>query len=257
MSRAESQLRRRRRKERKQRVSRSRYHGLPREFENGLSGPRSPRIVRLHSYTITEEALKDDRDESGDSAARKFLYESCEDLFHQVHEDPAGAIPQLEKLLERFPECGTLMNWLATAYGHTHQQEKAEQISERNFQLHPDYLFARVNRAALLLEQSKTDEAAEVMENKWDLKQLYPSRDVFHMSEFLALSHVAVMYHTQIGQLEMACSITESMEEIDPDHSTTEAARAMVARASLATLFEKAQHKIRRLMKPRFGGGSA
>jgi tetratricopeptide (TPR) repeat protein len=257
MSRAESQLRRKRRKERKQRVSRSRFHGLPREFEHELSETLSPRTVQLHTYTITEETLEDEHDESGDSDARKFLDESCEDLFHQVHDDPAAAIPELEKLLERYPESGTLMNWLATAYSQTRQKEKAEQISERNYQLHPDYLFARINRAVFLISHGKFDEAAKMMDNKWDLKQLYPSRDVFHITEFLGLSHVAVMYFSHIDEFETALSIAETMEKVSPGHPTTGAACAMLARTSLAKVLQKAQQREPGLMKPRFGGRSA
>jgi hypothetical protein len=55
-----------------------------------------------------------------------------------------------------------------------------------NFKKYPDYLFARLNYASILLLKGKFKEIPKLFNSKFDLKQFCPNRDTFHISEVLS-----------------------------------------------------------------------
>lgn len=73
-------------------------------------------------------------------------------------------------------------------------RENAEKIALRNYELYPGYLFAKTNNAHFCLEAGKSDEIEKIFEGKYDLKSLYPKREIFHISEFLAFIGVWVVF---------------------------------------------------------------
>jgi tetratricopeptide (TPR) repeat protein len=229
MSRAEKQLRRKRRKERRGRDNRRGF------FDLDFHSPRRSGIT--FSYDITTEPLP--LPEEPDS----FLDQSTADLRANLHNDvfenPKSVIPQLEPLLARHPDSRILMNWLSAAYSRVGRDDDANQILKRNYFAHPNYLFARLNYAQMLMREDRIDDAAEVMEYKWDLKALYPHRDVFHLTEFLAFGNVAVEYFTRSGDPESAENIYEVMKDMAPDHEVTLMAEDLLGRFTLLRGLER------------------
>ena len=98
---------------------------------------------------------------------------------------------------------------------------KAKQIALENYRRHPEYLFAKLIYAQLLLESGATEEFAEVFENKFDLSLLYPNRKVFHISEFVSFSGVIGLYYCEIGKLDSAEVIDKLLKKIVPNHPVT------------------------------------
>jgi tetratricopeptide (TPR) repeat protein len=226
MSRGDQALRRKRRKERRYQRQRERIFRQEGDFEDFL-----PPDVRVNGYTVTFDQL--DREEESDPALDEALKDGREELYRKVGEEPAAAIPQLESLLARFPDSRVLMNWLAKAYAGNHQIEKSDAIVRRNYQLHPRYLFARLNYAQTLLRDGKTAEAAQVMDHKWDLKALHPDLDLFHITEFVSLTHLAVIYYITIGEFEAAHSIFTLLEQVVPGHEITKLLKPLVETSTL------------------------
>jgi tetratricopeptide (TPR) repeat protein len=225
MSRADQQLRRKRRQERRNRHRPVNAYWNQDEFE---APP-----VKVYRYEVTPEPMEPDGD---DPANAPEMDDFREQIHAEMYENPAEAIPKLEAMLRRLPDSQLLMNWLAAAYARSGEDAKSAELSLRNYQLHPDYLFARVNHAENLMRQGKLEKAAAVMDNMWDLKQLYPHRTVFHTTEFLAMSHVAIEYFMRTGNLDAAESLYEAMREIAPDHDITRDAGSVIKGSMLLRL---------------------
>jgi tetratricopeptide (TPR) repeat protein len=219
MSRPDQALRRKRRKERRYLQQRERFYRE--ELDDSV-----PTQVRVNGYTVTYDALN--RFDGTDPIMGAELTDFRARLHGLLTGDAAVAVVELEAALARFPDSPTLMNWLAAAYGRNDQVEKSEALSLRNYQLYPNYLFGRINHAHTLVHQGKLEEAAEVMEHKWDLKALRPDLDLFHYTEFVAMSYVAIEYFMRTGDIEKAESIYDKLEQLAPNHEVTKLLQPLV-----------------------------
>jgi hypothetical protein len=229
MSRTDQQLRRNRRRAKKERARQSRattHHAR-------ISG--LPEGIELLSYRISFDPLSKPP-EKCDPLLEAVLAEVREDIWHQVHDDPQSAIPALEKLLTQFPTAGMLLNWLASAQESAGETEKAEATARRNFEANPDYLFARINAASIRLQEGDVAGVEQILENKFDLKLHYPDRDEFHVSEFLAFSALIFKYWIHKGEFERARRLFDIMDQVAPHHDTTRDIRQVVEGSFLPKL---------------------
>ena len=236
-----------REKKRLKALRRRRRGGRLGELRSSALPSRLGRDLTLLSYTISFDAL--DLPEVIDPIMERALPAGDREALHALlHDAPAAAIPQLEVLVERFPGSRMLMNWLASAYSHVGDDEKAEHIIRLNFELHPDYLFARLAYAQRCLRRGDLDRVREVFEDKFDLKLMYPHRDVFHVSEFVAFCSVAVEYFMRTGETEAAHALFGALDDMCPDHPVTNQLRR-VLEGSLLLRFAK-------MVQRRMGGAA-
>jgi hypothetical protein len=78
-----------------------------------------------------------------------------------------------------------------------------------------------------------------ILDNKLDLKLLYPHRSTFHVTEYLAFSSVMVDYYMRIGEHEAARTVFRTMEQIDPDHEMTDRLRDLLETSLLLRALRK------------------
>ncbi|MCK4763860.1 MAG: hypothetical protein KAW12_16780 [Candidatus Aminicenantes bacterium] len=135
--------------------------------------------------------------------------------------DPEGMIGRLEKLKAKYPGVPQIYNLLGQAYSAIGDIVKANEISRENYLLHPDYLFAKTNYAETFIGSGQYEKIAEIFDNKFDLKLLYPHRDVFHFSEVACFLGVIGMYHIFIGNLAAAENCYEVIKKAYKDHPST------------------------------------
>jgi hypothetical protein len=129
-----------------------------------------------------------------------------------------------------------LLNWLSRAYLNDGNHGKAEEIVELNYRQNPGYVFARANYAEICSRQGRWDEVERIFDGKFDLKLLYPRRNVFHVSEFLALSHIAVRFYIHKGDFEIAENLYKTMRDIARHHEVTRATKKLVRGSQLLRL---------------------
>jgi tetratricopeptide (TPR) repeat protein len=175
------------------------------------------REVRILSYDITYDACSS----HVDSLKRMFSPAEHGRLFCLISDDPSAAKRQIEALLERAPDSPILLNWLGRCHSLLGEHEQADALARRNFEKNPDYLFARVNYAQVVLRHGEVDQIPIIFDGKFDLKLLYPQRHEFHVSEFLAFASVMCEYYVRIGETDAAETMLETMEQIEPDHEIT------------------------------------
>jgi hypothetical protein len=142
------------------------------------------------------------------------------------------------------------MNWLSAAYQRIGDHQKSDSMVKLCHQRHPDYLFARTNLAAIHLQNGDTAQADAVMQHKWDLKLMYPHRDVFHVTEFTAMSYVAIDYFMQTGNRDAAELILDAMVKLAPDHEATKSLQKGMYGSLLTKFLDRLSRRSRRNLRP-------
>jgi tetratricopeptide (TPR) repeat protein len=236
MARAQKQQRRKHRKEKK----RHRFDSpLDLRFPRV---PERPSNIKLLSYTITFEPLEHPEDKvEGVNEATEGIREQ---LFDDIQNNPDAAILVLRQLLERFPNAPLLMNWLSVALESKGDTQGAIEIVKQNFQANPRYLFARLTYANVRLAENDLDGVDQIVEKKFDLQLLYPDRDVFHISEFRAMSQLAITYWIRKGDFEAARKFFEVLEEVDPEGEATRRLRPVVEGSSLLQMARRLSDRL-------------
>ena len=172
-------------------------------------------------YEITDEPL--------DNRAIKRLPSQVQarmdDLYALAQHDPIQAIPELERLMTTYPQIPTFANHLSIAYLAAGDQEHATALVREVYHRHPQYLFAKVNYANLCLQQGEIGKIPGIFDHTCDLKQLYPHRTRFHVSEFTGFAWVMCRYFCAIGERETAALYYQMLTHVAPRHPMTKQAK--------------------------------
>ncbi|MBM3333122.1 hypothetical protein FJY63_00510 [Candidatus Sumerlaeota bacterium] len=186
-------------------------------MKNASSSNGEPVVLYLSEYEITCEPIQDKR-------YRK-LPREVKDEFDRLHDlaitDPRKAIEELPHWIERYPNIPMLHNYLSVAYSKIGARRELEQTVLENLRRNPDYLFARLNYADICMARGDYQKVAEILDNKFDLRLLYPHRKRFHISEFVGFMSVIGRYFIGIGERESAEVVYEALREIAPDDPST------------------------------------
>jgi tetratricopeptide (TPR) repeat protein len=172
-------------------------------------------------YDITDEPL-DNRDIKKLPAP---VQARIEDLYELAQHDPTQVIPELERLIATYPHVPTFFNYLSIAYLAAGDQEQATALVREAYRRHPQYLFARVNYANLCLQQGEIGKIPAIFDHAFDLKQLYPHRTRFHVSECTGFAWVMCRYFCAIGERETAALYYQMLKHVAPRHPMTKQAK--------------------------------
>jgi tetratricopeptide (TPR) repeat protein len=201
--------------------------------------------IQLLSYRVTPEGL-----DCVEPANAAFVNATSEDqrreLFDLIFDDPLSAVPRLKEFMEKYPGTPMLFNWIAAAYRKAGLLEEEDRVNDLNFRQNPEYLFARTAYAEACLHRKQPEKAAEAMDHKFDLKLLYPDRDLFHTTEFTAVCSVAILYYLQIGKRDQAEKLLKVMEKLAPDAESTEIMRQQIFASGLSFAARRFADLIRR-----------
>jgi tetratricopeptide (TPR) repeat protein len=174
-----------------------------------------PEYKKLN-YTITWDPIIDDN--------VVLLAPEVEQQKQQIYNDmnnpgidPTVYIEQLETLCQQYPDDKTFGNFLAAVYDRAGDKAKSIQMIKDNYQKRPDYLFAKFQMAELYIEEGAFDKVYEMFDGKLDLKQLFPERDTFHISEVKSMLYTAARYHDWAGDLKTFSHCYGILEEIEPN----------------------------------------
>ena len=172
-------------------------------------------------YDITDEPL--------DNRAIKKLpaqvQARIDDLYELAQHDLTQAIPELERLITTYPHIPTFYNYLSIAYLQSGNQEKTEAWVQEAYRRHPQYLFAKINYANLCLQKGAIDQIPGIFDHACDLKQLYPHRTRFHVSEFTNFAWVMCRYFCAIGERDTATLYYQMLKQVAPRHPMTKHAK--------------------------------
>ena len=182
--------------------------------------PTSATLVYTE-YDITDEPL-DNRDIKKLPAP---VQARIDDLYELAQHDPMQAIPELERLIATYPHVPAFTHYLSIAYLAAGDQEQATAMVREAYRRHPQYLFAKVNYANLCLQQGEIEKVPSIFDHACDLKQLYPHRTRFHLSEFTGFAWVMCRYLCAIGERETAALYYQMLKHVAPRHPMTKHAK--------------------------------
>ena len=177
--------------------------------------------VVLSEYEITDEPLENRHIKRLPSQVQARI----DDLYELAQHDPTQAIPELERLIATYPHVPTFSNYLSIAYLAAGDQEKATACVREAYRRHPHYLFAKVNYANLCLQHRESGKIPGIFDQTFDLKQLYPHRKRFHVSEFTGFAWVMCRYFCAIGERETAALYYQMLKQVAPRHLVTKHAK--------------------------------
>jgi len=177
--------------------------------------------VRIIKYEVTTEPIED----------RQFkrlpnhVKDTVQGLRDKAQSHPLRAIPELNALIKKYPKLPLLYNYLSVAYSRIGQIGKAEKVVRENYRRNPDYLFARLNYAEICLRKGDYDQVAEIFDQKYDLKLLYPKRKKFHISEVANFMGLIGLFFFKTGKQELAEKYYDILKEIASDYPMTKILR--------------------------------
>ena len=157
-------------------------------------------------------------------------------------------VKKLLAAIEKYPENPQLKNFLSKLYENAGDREKALATNQWIASEHPDYLFGKLNLAIEYYDKEEYHKMPEIMGKTMELKDLYPARKAFDISEVISFYRCAVLYFIAISDLEQAEVRVELMQELAPDSNHTDVAsnQLMIARleANLKQFKEDEKNKI-------------
>ncbi len=180
--------------------------GSGKKFKRCCSG--SIKMQLEEKYTITWEPFNA---EHRDEQDQKFL----ENILKKLQEDPEGCLKPLLKMKEKYPEDPSLYNYLYICYRYMGKVWEARELLLKTVKLFPDYLFGLGEYAAYLLRRGDYEKIPEVFKGCATLGQLYPDRDVFHISEFRCFHYAMGLYFAKVGDIDQAKFYLSALENVE------------------------------------------
>ncbi len=172
-------------------------------------------VLYLNSYAITDEPLDLDYQSAPDFDKHHTR------LYFLLQDNPKKAVAKLEHLKKKYPDNPILLNFLYTAYNQIGDNDQTEKLALENYQKNPDYLFAKVNYAQFCLEKNDLAQIPIIFDNKFDLQELYPDRDVFHTTEAINFFAILGFYFIEVGARKQAKLCCKVLKKLAPDLKTT------------------------------------
>lgn len=197
----------------------------------------NPKNLRILEYEITTEPIQN----RYVKRLPDHIKDKIDDLYDNIVEKKPDqtVVSELEALIDRYPKIPMLYNYLSMAYFRIGDQENYEKSIKKNYQLNPDYLFARLNYAQLCDQQGEHEKIAEIFNHKFDLKLLYPKRKKFHISEVANFMGIIGSYFFKTGEMELAEKYYKVLAELASDYPTTQKLRNELYPGFFRRIFRK------------------
>lgn len=142
------------------------------------------------------------------------LQPQMDDLYYKVQKGKPSVKKKLDKLIRRYPDVASLWNYRVVWYESTGDMESAKLASNEIIERFPDYLFAIVNKAVFEILDGNFEEAYKLLGNgELDISTLFPEREIFHVTEFVAYTRAAIHYLAASGRFDEAEAYIEKLKK--------------------------------------------
>ena len=137
-------------------------------------------------------------------------------LHKQVETDLNAVLDPLLQIHHKYPHIPEITNLLTYVYFQKKEIKKGEELIAENYKNNPQDLFARINYADHCLRMKKPSLIPELFEGKFDLKLLYPERELFHYSEISGFAILMSFYYFLQAKRETALEFYKVAVQVDP-----------------------------------------
>jgi tetratricopeptide (TPR) repeat protein len=135
-------------------------------------------------------------------------------LLQAAQVEPKKVYKEIIAWDKKAPELDNLLTYL---YLQHKQVRKAEILTRQSYENYPDYIFARINYADQCLRKNRLDKIPEIFPCL-SLKELFPQRRSFHVSEFRGFMTLMSHYHIKLKNIPLAIEYYQKAVEADPAH---------------------------------------
>ena len=123
------------------------------------------------------------------------LAEQLESLYEEIQDiSDSKIIDKLNELIIKYPKSPQIKDYLCIAYYVRGNRKKSLEVNEKILKEHPDFLFARLTKASILIADGKASKARELLGKSLELQDLFPGRNLFLRDEVTAYYKTAVRY---------------------------------------------------------------
>ena len=192
----------------------------------GGAESKEPEVIRILSYDITDRPFVN-------PSIPKEVQDVIEELYEQTQNDPKRSIGRLEEFIGKYPTVPILYNYISVAYSNLNDKKMARYYIRQNYRHNPDYLFAKLNYAGMCIDEGNYEMVPEILDNKLEIKLLYPERDVFHISEVIGFNGIVGLYYAYAGMKKEAEIYCETIDKLDPGHPYVTSIRRFLSDISL------------------------
>ena len=200
---------------------------------------RSPSAVRFEPIEIKTDALTPEESKNSFPAVSPEDEELMATLYHDLHERPdtidsenCDYFQKLNALRAKYPDNPVILNYITNGYDLLGEKDQVEKLIAETYEKFPDYLFAQTAQANIYLNDGFPEKALEVLKGAYTLKQLYPHRTVFHISEVRAFEYVMVRYFCATEDLEQADIHFQIIQKIlEEDDTLLQSAQRILKKA--------------------------
>jgi len=108
----------------------------------------------------------------------------------------------------------------AMYYKWLYEKDKMVEIKksiDKDYEKHPDYLFMKLYYGELLIDEKRFDKIYEIFENKTRLEELYPERNIFHITEYVGFCQFHIDFNIAIGKIETAVQYYDALTKYHVD----------------------------------------
>lgn len=158
-------------------------------------------------YSITREPV-----EQFPAEIEKLIKQSYAET-EKKHPD----VNKLELLAAKYPFVPQFKNYLTNVYFKLGNDTKANRVNDELLASHPDYIFARLNKASDYLENKEFDKVPEILGRELEISALYPEKNTFHIIEVTSFLRIAFRYYLLTDNLASAELKLEELIDVNPD----------------------------------------
>lgn len=136
-------------------------------------------------------------------------------LFEQAQSDPAKALSELTCFAKQHPHVPMTSNLISFCHLQLKDLASAEKVIEEAYERFPDYFFAKINYADLLLRRKQWKQVPEVFNGNLDLSS---KQRTFHFSEVRGFMTTMGHYYNSAGMRKHALEAFRIAVQADPTH---------------------------------------
>ncbi len=161
-----------------------------------------------------------------------------DELYEGVLSKKKNVVHKLKKAITRYPHVPQFKNYLVVYYRFAGIDTNAWSVNRKLLEKHPDYLFGKSNLAREYLEKDDLELIPDVLGEDFDLKALYPEREVFHVSEVRDYYSVVIDYLCAIGDVAAAEEKLKIMQAVDKEGDLTQRAELEIEQHKINSRLE-------------------
>lgn len=180
---------------------------------------RSSRNVKKEEYLVYYGSMRDE----WEGRVPDEVLSAMDELYQMTRRDPKRAIPRLEEWVGAEPDALPFREFLFMAHMNAGDPARAEEVLNETLRLHPTCLSARISMAEILFRRGDPDGFEKVFGDAWTLRQAYPGRKRFHVSEFTGFHVLLGFYCLRRGDRKCAEAKYELLRSVAPDEQPTRA----------------------------------